>query len=72
MRKAHEFIQGDLTLETAVEYLRTGSERSDEKVEESARKLIVDKFSEATCSGELVDLPTELFQSSIVCSTDFP
>lgn len=65
MIKANEYIQNNLTTDTAIWYLRTASERNDMKLEDSARKLIVETYCD-TNSDELVTLPVDLFRS-IVC-----
>jgi len=68
MKKANECIQRDITVETAIEYLRTASENNDEEVEESARMLIVENYNGVE-GDKLVSLPVEMFRS-IVCSDD--
>lgn len=68
MTKANTFIQHDLSKDTAVGYLRAASERNDMKVQESARKLIVENYSDMN-ADELVALPVDLLRS-IVCSKD--
>jgi hypothetical protein len=40
MKKVDEFLHKDLTLMTAHKYLRSASERSDEQLEESAKRLL--------------------------------
>ena len=65
MKKTNEFIQEDLSENTAVSYLKMACERKDEKVEQSARNLIIENFGDID-QGQLVVLPTELFHS-IVC-----
>jgi hypothetical protein len=66
MKSVNEFIQHDLSPTTAVSYLKKAFECSDDKLEDSARKLIVEKFIKfKTEEGTFVGLPVHLFRSII-------
>jgi hypothetical protein len=67
-KTVNKFIQKDLTTNTAAAYLHNAFLCNDEKLEASARNLILKNYSEIETES-LSALPYELFRS-IICSPD--
>lgn len=68
MKSANKFIQTDLSECTALEYLLKSSNCNDNRLEEAARNLIVDKYDSTHIEqDQLLALPVELFRS-VICS----
>lgn len=69
-KSVNQFVQRDLSTGTAALYLEKAFECNDGKIEESARKLIVENFTRV-CETKafMMGLPVALFRS-IICSPD--
>lgn len=68
MRHVNEFVRQDLTMETAVLYLRNAFQR-DDKLERACLKLICENIYNVPVHS-MDTLPTELFQSIVCCQDD--
>jgi len=68
MRETNTFIQQDLSAETAAAYLVNAASQGDEKLQESAKKLVVDHFDKIE-PHSFYSLSVDLFRS-ILSSLD--